>query len=678
MTPSFRSTSIALRTFCCLALALAGEISVSGAEPDQLGDLSVEQLLDLKVTSVARREETVSRSPAAIYVITQEEIRRSGARSIFEALRLAPGLNVAQVDAHTSAVSARGFNDIFADKLLVLIDGRSVYTPLFSGVFWDAQDVVMEDIERIEVIRGPGAALWGANAVNGVINITTKRAAQTPGGLLTMGGGTEERAFTTVRFGGALSDELHYRAYAKGFLRDDGEKAGGGAAHDRWRMGQTGFRLDWTPAENVFTLQGDVYRGFENSLYHRLRPNPPFASYRDYSVGQISGGNLLGRWTRELAGGGQFSLQTYYDRTNRDASIFTERRDTFDIDFQHRFSWGDRQTIVWGGGYRHGSDEIQNNFDISVSPDSLTTNLFSAFLQDEITVVKDRLVLTLGSKLERNDFTGFEFQPSARLLWTPTARQSAWASISRAVRTPSRAERDILLRRDPVLPANALYPTSPALLTEISGSDGIKSEEVIATEFGYRIEATPRLSFDLALFYNDYSKIGTFEVAEPQFDLLTDPAHIDLRIQNGLKAETYGGEIAATWQATPWWKWRANYSLLYIKAHLEDGRNSVSSEHRSEGQSPRHQAGVRSSIDLPHGLEFDAGLRYVDALPALSVPAYVALDLRVGWQISDSVELSVVGRNLLDSRHAEFQPTTVGSESTEVERSVYGSITIRF
>ena len=657
---------------------MAGLLPASGAESDRLGDLSIEQLLDLKVTSVARREESVSRSPAAIFVITQEDIRHSGARSIVDALRLAPGLDVAQVDAHTSAVSARGFNDVFANKLLVLIDGRSVYTPLFSGVYWEVQDVVMEDIDRIEVIRGPGAALWGANAVNGVINITTKRAAQTQGGLLTMGGGNEERAFTSFRFGGALSDDLHYRVFAKGFLHDDSEKLNGGAVNDGWRMAHAGFRLDWTPEENVFTLQGDVYRGFEDQYFQRLRSRSPFASYDDFSVSQISGGNLLGRWTRELSGGGQVSLQTYYDRTNRDTSIFGERRDTFDVDLQHRFTWGERQTFVWGGGYRFGSDELENHFDISMRPAQRSTNLFNTFLQDEIALVKERLVLTLGSKLEHNESTGWELQPSARLLWTPTAHQSAWASLSRAVRTPSRAEEDVLLRRGPIIPANALYPTSPALLNEISGSRDRKAEEVIAAELGYRLEATEHLSFDLALFYSDYTKIGSYEVADPAIDLLSDPAHVNIVIKKNQDAETYGGEITATWLPVSWWKVRANYSLLYLNAHPVNGGTDTISERRAEGSSPHHQAGVFSSIDLPHGFELAAGLRYVDALPALNVPSYTALDLRVGWQMSESVEFSVVGKNLFDRRHVEFTPTTIGTASTEVERSIYGSVTIRF
>ena len=657
-----------------LALALPA----FAADPDRLGDLSVEQLLDLKVTSVARREETLSRSPAAICVITQEDIRRSGARNIPDALRLAPGLDVAQVDAHTWAVSARGFNDVFANKLLVLIDGRSVYTPLFSGVFWEMQDVLIEDISRIEVIRGPGAALWGANAVNGVINITTKRAAETQGGLVTAGGGNEERAFTSFRFGGTLNADLHYRVFGKWFARDESEKIGGGAANDAWSMGHIGFRVDWTPGENVFTLQGDLQRGFEETLYERLRSRPPFEAYQDHASDDISGGNILARWTRELANGGQLSLQTYYDRTNRKTPIFGEQRDTFDIDLQHRFRWGDRQTIVWGGGYRYGSDEITNHFDISFRPEARSTNLFNAFAQDEIALVKERLVLTLGSKIEHNDFTGFEFQPSARLLWTPAARHSVWASISRAVRTPSRAEDDILIQQGPVLPASALFPGSPATLTSISGNRDFCSEEVIASELGYRVEATARLSFDLALFYHEYRRLGSFETGEPALDLLAQPARINVVIANLLESETYGGELTSTWQAAPWWKWRANYSLLYVQTHLARGGGYVAGEQRAEGSSPRHQAAVRSSIDLPRGWEFDAGLRYVDALPALAVPSYLALDLRIGWRISDAVEFSVVGRNLFDQRHVEFRPTTVTTESTEVGRSIWGSVTIRF
>ena len=649
-----------------------------GADADRLGDLSVEQLLDLKVTSVARREEKLSQSPAAVFVITQEDIRRSGATTIPEMLRLAPGLDVARVDAHAWAIGSRGFNDVFSNKLLVLIDGRSVYTPLFSGVYWDVQDVMLEDLDRIEVIRGPGAALWGANAVNGVINIITKRAAETQGVLMTAGGGTEERAFTSFRFGGMLGTEAHYRVFGKVFGRDDSAILGGTAAHDAWGMAHAGFRVDWTPGAEVFTLQGDLYRGFEDEIERRLRSRSPFAMYDEFATARLAGGNALARWTHDTAGGGQVTVQSYYDRTERVSPNFSEQRDTFDVDVQHRFAWGGRQTIVWGGGYRLGTNRAGNSTDVALHPEARTTHLFNAFAQDQISLVKERLALTLGTKIEHNDFTGFEFQPSARLLWTPTAKQSVWASVSRAVRTPSQAEDDIELRQQPVLPPNALYPTSPAVLTDIRGNRNFNSEELMAYELGYRVEPCARLSLDAALFYNHYRELRTLDLGNPSIDLTNNPARINVVAGNRLDGETYGGEISATWQTADWWKLRADYSLLFAKTHLQEGSADTRSERSAEGSSPRNQASLRSAMDLGRGVELDAALRYVDALPALRVPGYAAFDLRLGWRISDSVEVSVAGRNLFDRRHLEFTPTTIATESTEVERGVFGNITIRF
>ena len=684
-----RRTSVRRRSRlpALLFALLAGPLSylANAADPAHLADLSVEQLLNVKVTSVARREEAVSQSAAAIFVITQDDIRRSGATNIPELLRLAPGLDVAQVDPHTWAISARGFNDVFANKLLVLIDGRSVYTPLFSGVYWDVQDVMLEDLDRIEVIRGPGAALWGANAVNGVINIITKRASETQGGLLSAGGGSEERGLAAFRYGGKLGDDLHYRVFGKWFDGDDAVTSTGTTAPGGWwSIGRLGFRTDWTPGEEVFTLQGDFYRGFEGGADLRLRPSPPFHRYLDVNTARVSGGDVLARWTHPTAGG-EVVVQGYYDRTNRFSSTFGEMRDTFDVDIQHRFAFGDRQTIVWGGGYRFGQDRVGNSFDIALTPRSRVTNLFNLFAQDQIELVKDRVALTLGSKLEHNDFTGWEIQPSAHLLWTPTKRQSVWASVSRAVRTPSRAEDDIELRQQPVIPPGGLYPgfppsvpASPAVLTSVRGNRNFNSEELLAYELGWRGEPCDRVSLDIALFYNAYRELRTLDVGTPAIDLGSDPARINVGAANRLDGETYGGEISVTWQATPWWKLRSDYSLLYAKAHLKEGGADVRSERAAEGSSPRHQAALRSSMDLGRGFELDAALRYVDALPALNVPSYLAFDLRVGWRVSDSVEVSVVGKNLFDNHHLEFIPTTIATQTTEVERSIFGSITIRF
>ncbi len=655
-------------------------------DAENLGDLSVEQLLNLTVTSPSRREEKISQAAAAITVLTQEDIRRSGATSIPEALRLVPGLDVARVDSHTWAISSRGFNDVFANKLLVLIDGRTVYTPLFSGVFWDVQDTMLEDIDRIEVIRGPGATQWGANAVNGVINIITKKAADTQGLLVTAGGGSFEHAFTGARFGGQLGDQIHYRVYGKWFDRGDSAPVSGSRADDDWDAARGGFRIDWNaPAGNLLTLQGDIYKAYEDELYRRLMPESPFSLRNEFHEDRVSGGNILGRWTHDFSDGSEFVFQTYFDRTHRDSSIVGDNLNTFDIDAQHRFSIGSRQTIIAGAGFRLLADDLRSTFDLGFDPGQRTTHLYSAFLQDEITLAPKQLVLTLGSKLEHNDYTGFELQPSARLLWTPTEKQSAWISISRAVRTPSRAEEDITLRQQPVYPRGALFrglppfvQPSPAAVTEVEGNNDFDSEKLIAYEAGYRCEIRDWLSLDTALFYNQYDDLRSVEPQNPVFDLGGFPPHVALRASNDLKGENYGGEIAASAQVTPQWRLNAGYSLLFSKLHRKDGGTDTTTELFMEGSSPQNQFFLRSSLDLPHGFEFDGTLRYVDSLSAGSVPGYLTLDLRLGWHVTRNLELSVVGQNLLDWRHREFTPTTIATGSTQVESGIYGKATIHF
>lgn len=454
------ASAIACCTFFSLSPTHAADYS-----PEQLADMNLEQLLGATVTSVARREEQLAQSPAAVQVITPEEVRRSGATSIPEVLRLVPGLQVGRVDSHNWAISSRGFNDLYANKLLVLIDGRSVYTPLFSGVYWDAQDVMLEDIERIEVIRGPGAALWGANAVNGVINVITKKTASTQGFLATVGGGNYERGFGAFRYGGKLGDSANFRVFGKYSDRGNSLSLGGGRAEDAWGMGRIGFRIDWdAPDSNLLTLQGDIYSGREDQLYRRLDPTRSFTPYFDHARDSLSGGNIIARWTHTVSQENEFTLQTYYDRTNLNSAVLGEKRDTFDIDFQHRFPLGERQTIVWGGGYRWTQDELRNSLEVAFAPDRRASNLFSAFVQDEITIARDLVTLTLGSKFEHNDYTGFEIQPNARLLWTPTEKTSVWTSVARAVRTPSRADHQVSLRAEPVTPRGALFRDLPLLL----------------------------------------------------------------------------------------------------------------------------------------------------------------------------------------------------------------------
>jgi iron complex outermembrane receptor protein len=632
--------------------------------PSELKKLSVEELLDIDVTSVSKYPEKLSAAAAAVAVLTQEDIQTSGFTSIPEALRLVPGLDVARVDSHTWAISSRGFNDVFANKLLVLIDGRTVYTPLFSGVFWEVQDTLLEDIDRIEVVRGPGATLWGANAVNGVINIITKSARDTQGLLVSSGGGTEDRGFANVRYGVKVDDNAFLRIYAKYFDRDSSVLPDDTTAHDAWDMFRAGFRLDWEPTnQNSFTVQGDIYTGNQDEDYLVPTTRFPFAGKIE-ATDTVSGGNLLGRWSHSFSADSQLTVQAYYDRTERDSPIFGEKRDTGDIDLQHRFSLGERQEVIWGLGFRATHDDVTNSLNVSLLPDSRTLSLYSAFVQDEISIVPELFRLTLGSKFEHNDFTGFEIQPSARVLWTPGHSQTFWASVSRAVRTPSRAESDIVLNPAPPVP---LPPGSITIL----GNPNMDSEELLAYELGYRVQPIDQLKLDLTAFYNDYDHLRTLE---PTIPGPVSPS----KVANNLFGESYGTEISATAQVTNRWRLQGSYSYLEVQLHRKSGSRDSSTEATTEGSSPHHQFFIRSLVDLGWNIQFDSTLRYVDVLPAQKIPSYLTLDLRLAWSPRKDLEFAIVGQNLLDDRHPEFAPTFIGTQQTEVERSVYGTVVWRF
>src|SRR5436190_9633176 len=629
--------------------------------------LTLEQLANYPVTSVSKSEEKLSTAAAAIYVITEDDIRHSGVTSIPEALRMAPGVEVARVDAHTWAISARGFNDYFANKLLVLQDGRSVYTPLFSGVYWDAQDTLLEDVDRIEVIRGPGAALWGANAVNGVINIITKDAKDTQGFLLTGGGGTEEQLFAGARYGGKIGDNAYFRVYGKYFNRDDSALPGGGDANDRWQMSRGGFRVDWQPTEiNHVTFQGDLYGGTAKQTNIRVSPTPPFTPFPENDQSDMSGGNLLSRWTHSFGNSSEFMLQTYYDYTFLGANTLEERRRTWDIEAQQRFALFDRHDVILGLGYRLMSDSTDDSFEVSLNPDKRTDDLFSAFVQDKITLVDDRLWLTAGSKFEHNDYTGFEVQPSGRITWVPHEQHTVWASVARAVRTPSRAESDIRLNQSPVI---------PGIVTSIFGNRDFDSEKLIAYELGYRVQPEEHVSFDLALFYNDYDDLRSIELIGLQPG---PPPNLRLMVENGLKGFTYGGELAANYQPAKWWCLRLAYSYLEIDVKRKAGFSDTASVADLEGSSPQNQVSLMSSLELPQNVSLDLWARYVDRLPARSIDSYFTLEVRLAWRPIKSLELSVVGQNLLDNAHPEFRGGIVPAPPTEVERSVYAKITWRF
>ena len=640
------------------AVALASGFGAESTktEPRDISRLSLEELMQVEVTSVLKKSETVSGAPAAIYVLTQEDIHRSGVTSIPDALRMVPGLNVAGLNAGNWAISARGFNSRFANKLLVLMDGRSVYTPLFSGVYWDVQDTLLDDIDRIEVIRGPGASLWGANAVNGVINIITKKARDTQGGLATGGGGSEEQTFGGLRYGGTLGDDAFYRVYVKHYDRASLESQTGRSANDAMHMTQGGFRVDWDPSSiNSFTFQGDVYAGDTSSVSTNRAP--------------VAGGNFISTWSHTFSADSELTVRAYFDRTDRDYQrALSDRRNTADVDVQHRFALGERNEILWGGGYRYVSDETIGSHQVSFAPPDARDHIANLFVQDDITLIRDRLHFIAGAKLEHNEYTGFEFQPSARLLFTPDERQTIWGAAARAVRSPSRA--DIGLR------ANDGIPPSP--VTSISGNPDFKSEDLIALELGYRIQPRPRLSFDLAAFFNIYDHLRTFEAGAPFLSASPPPAHlvVPLTANNDMQGETYGVELAASWQ--PLDNWRLNAGYTFLQMDLRHGFPIKDATLQAgEGDSPRNQFHVRSYLDLPWNLQLDAALYYVGSLPDQNVSSYVRLDVRIGWRPTKDLEVSVGLQNLLERNHVEFG-RNFPDPSSLIERSIYGKVSWRF
>ena len=641
--------------------------------PQDLTELSLEELINVEVTSVSRKEEPIFRAPSAVSIVTGSDIRRSGATSIPEALRLVPGLQVAQATAHDWAISSRGFNDLFANKLLVLMDGRSVYTPLYSGVIWDVQDTLLEDIDRIEVIRGPGATLWGANAVNGVINIITKNARDTQGLLLSGGGGTEEIGFGNVRYGGQLGEHTHYRVYTKYFNRDDTVDPSGNDSYDAWWMARAGFRADYEKDwVNTLTFQGDLYDGeLRDSLLlpSFTLPNP----VRVNDTTRALGGNALGRWTHHFTEASILQFQMYYDRTERDSEVLKETRNTFDLDLHHRFPIFERHEIIWGLGSRVSHDEQDdNNLFLSFDPTHRTTQLYSSFLQTEWELLEEKVKLTLGSKFEHNDYTGFEVQPGVRLTWTPDDKNTLWGSVSRAVRTPSRVEDDGRV-------LNSITPGAPPTIVSLFGNNAYESEELTAYEIGYRIKAHPSVSVEVATFYNDYDSLRSFNTRSPFLETTPAPPHVVIPFiaVNDMEGETYGAEVAVEYKPLDWWRWRASYSYLQMELHLPSNSPDPISE-SAEGTSPHHQAGLRSSMDLPHNLQFDVTGRYVDNLPTFGIPSYVAMDVRLGWRPWSHLEFAIVGQNLLDSQHPEFGSSFIATPPVEIQRAVYGKITLKF
>ena len=633
-------------------VALLGPaIAAAQSTSDKLTDLSLEELSNLQITSASKRAERLSDAPASVFVITGDDIRRSGATSLPEALRLAPNLQVARASANGWAISARGFNSASANKLLVLIDGRSVYSPLFSGVFWDVQDVMLEDVERIEVISGPGGTLWGVNAVNGVVNVITRSAAQTQGSLVAAGAGNQE-AQLAVRHGGSLgASDGSYRVYAKQSHRLHTETADGSAVNDASHTTQLGFRADWGQAADKVSLQGDAYTG------KREQPLPGMLSITgiDLALGTISvsGANLVARWERRLADDASVTGQLSYDRVERTVPpTFSDKADIVDLQLQHAWRPSPAHALVWGVQYRGARDDVQATSPyVAFLPARVNQAWASLFAQDEITLASSWR-LTLGARAEHNDYTGTEFLPSARLAWKPATNHLLWGAASRTVRAPSRFDRDIFV------------PAQPPFL--LAGGPDFRSEVAKVYELGYRGQPIPDASFSVTAFHADYDHLHTQEVAASRTFFF---------FGNGMQGRVQGLEMWGSYQALPTWRVRAGFTRLWQHLETKPGSTDTTSVAGAEGSNPSHQWMLRSSLDLPRQTELDVTARYVSELPLPNVPGYFALDLRWGWRLRPDVEVSITGQNLLGPPHGEF---TAEATRTAFSRAVFLEFLIRF
>lgn len=631
--------------------------------------LSLSELGNISVTTQSKQPEQVWKTPAAIAVLTQEDIRRAGVTNVPDALRLVPGVEVARVSGDRNwAIGVRGFGDQFSKQVQVLIDGRSVYTPLFGGAFWTINHVMLEDIDRIEVIRGPGGTIWGANAVNGVINIITKNSKETQGTLLAAGGGSVDQFTGSFRYGGGNGRDYTFRVYGTGFLRGP-QWHPDGIDYDDSQLGQVGMRNDWERGRDQFTLQGDVYGAFLGDAQSISSFSPP-GRIISYSTTDTIGGNVLGRWQRQLSQRSHLYLQGYWERTWRTGPNFGESRNTVDIDFLHRVAAGERNVLTYGAGAHLSPGRVEQIVPtIAFVPLDRTNRVFSVFLQDEITVVPGKVSFTLGSKFEHNQYTGFEYQPSARLLFTPTQTQSFWLAATRAVRTPSRVDTDIKV--------DVFAVPTPLIYAQLIGDPNIRAERVISYEAGYRTLVHPRFYLDIAGFVNQHNDV----VSQSDFRISTvtvpPPTRLQFQVQyvNAIHGTSGGIEIAPNWRPFDRWELKGSYSWLRMDLRLKPFVTRTVTLDALQGSSPQHQVVVQSRIDLPRRFEFDQTYRYVSRLPGQSVAAYQTADVRFGWRPHERLEFSVTGQNLLQPHHAEFgidPPPTVG-----IRRGIYGKVVWR-
>jgi iron complex outermembrane receptor protein len=656
-----------------LSLGVAIPAAAQTPPPRDLTQFTLEDLMNVQVISVSKKEQRLAKTGAAIFVITQEDIRRSGATNIPDLLRMVPGVDVARVDHSNWAVTIRGFNAVFSNKVLVLIDGRSVYHPVFSGVIWYALDVPLDDIERIEVIRGPGGTVWGANAMNGVINILTKSSKDTSGGLLTADGGSNARADALFQYGGKAGHSGGYRVYGQFSNQGNSDPATAAQPADQRRLAQGGFRSDWDLSpRDLLMVQGDYHRVDGGETLTGVVPQMPSAMGTYAQEIGDDGGNILGRWTHTFLNGSDISLEAYFDKSEAFANGAHDFASIGNFDFQHHLSLGSRHDLVWGLGYRAAANRFTGNGLIMIHPPQHTVSLYSGFLQDEITLARN-LSLTLGAKFEHNAYTGYENEPSAQLAWSANSHNTIWASAAKAIRQPSDVDSGLESVASIVpLPQGAL-----GVVTAL-GNPAIKAEELRDFETGYRGQINPRFSLDLAAFLSFYKNLETNEPQTPFFAFIPSPPHlvVPLLYENLAHARNYGVEAFANWNVTDRWRISPGVTMLNMSVR----RNASSQDTTAEqlpGYSPRRSFQVRSFINLGRSFEWDQTIGYTGPLAIGNIPGYVRLDTRLGWRLGEFVEFSIVGQNLLQPRHAEF-PDFQLIDHMQDQRGILGKVTWRF
>jgi len=669
-----RIASLSIRVVVTLTLSLGVVIPIPAQTPPRdLTQFSLEDLMNVQVISVSKKEQKLAKTGAAIFVISQEDIRRSGATTIPDLLRMVPGVDVARLDHSNWAVSIRGFSNVYSNKVLVLIDGRSVYHPLFSGVIWYAQDVPLEDIERIEVIRGPGGTVWGANAMNGVINIITKSARDTPGGLIAAGGGTDAQAEGLVQYGGKAGTRGACRVYGQFSHQGNSDPADAAQPADARRLAQVGFRSDWDLSpHDLLTVQGEYRRVKAGETITGLFPQTPAAIGTFADPLRNDGGNILARWTHTFLNGSDVSLQAYFDNSYTSGNGAQDRTNTGNIELAQHSHWGSRNDLVWGLSYRAVAQRFTGNPFVTVNPLQRTDSLYSAFVQDEITLTRT-LTLTLGAKFEHNAYTGYENEPGAQLVWAPSSHHTFWASAAKAIRQPSITDQGV----HAVETVIALPQGLPGLVT-FNGNPHTQAEQLRDFEIGYRAQINRRLSIDVTGFLSFYKDLLTIEPQIPFFEPGPGPAHVVIPFifEYQAHARDYGVEAFATWNATDRWKISPGFTMLDMSV-TRDAASQDSTIELLPGYSPRRSFQVRSFINLGHHFEWDQTLGYTGPLASGNIPGYVRLDTRLGRRLGEFAEFSIVGQNLLAPRHAEFPDFQLIDHMLD-QRSVFGKITWRF